>query len=160
MSSLLELTTPVPSISSEQSVSSSSSYVNYGSDTIDLHISIGSRIQELGRIEGDSANPLISEAVVQNALAVMKAFSSEVLRKLSITDITPTNYGTLILDWYNAQENVVSVEIGTTRIGGFYDFGSGYESLEEQSIDSFFLSKFRLINTINRLYGSQLEAHG
>lgn len=134
---------------------------------VEARINIEAQIQKFGKImtastekEGYSEAPLVSEEVVINAIKFVESLPNEVLHKFSIADLTPTNYGTIVLDWYDADENTVSIEIGTTKIGGFYNFDNEAERLDEELISNLYLSGFKFINIINRLYKSQLEAYG
>ena len=134
---------------------------------IEARISLRAQIREFGKImtvsrrtESHLEAPLVSEEVIMNAIKFVETLPNEVLHKFSTDDLTLTNYGTIVFDWYDADENTVSIEVGTTKIGGFYNFGNEAERLDEEPVSNLYLSGFKFINIINRLYKSQLEAYG
>ena len=66
----------------------------------------------------------------RQTLANARKFINELIAKedvllenLDIENITPTPYGTIVFDW-EIDKNIVSVEIGDTKIGFFTDFAN------------------------------------
>ena len=169
MNHLPELATSVFPAELHQSIFSlvSAYHLSHYSASIEIRISLGAQIREFGKImtvsrrtESHLEAPLVSEEVIMNAIEFVETLPNEVLHKFSTDDLTPTNYGTIVFDWYDADENTVSIEVGTTKIGGFYNFGNEAERLDEEPVSNLYLSGFKFINIINRLYKSQLEAYG
>ncbi len=65
-----------------------------------------------------------SETVVKNTYKFIDAAHSLGYCPLSADDVTPTTYGTIVLD-YSSETGLVSVEIGESKIGFFTDFIHG-----------------------------------
>lgn len=92
------------------------------------------RIEELRCLpdnwDGYNASKIDIETYI-NSLAFIDCIDTNILNLLSETDITPTPYGTITMN-FRKDENVVSVEIGKKNIGFFTDF----ENLEDLEIES------------------------
>lgn len=169
MNSLLELTKPI-ALEREPDEESSSNkndnsfpsdpYMNYFPIALDNYIEIKSKIQEFCNLleNWDSYDAsIITTEVVSNAMLFISNLPAPILSKLSASDVTPTNYGTIVFDWYDSDENFVSIEVGRTKIGGFYEFNGKSEKLTDELIDA--LENFKFLNIINRLYRSQFEVN-
>lgn len=60
-----------------------------------------------------------------NVLRFLHRMPVDVLEQLNEEDIKLTPYGTVVLDFQNQNKDLISVEIGDTKIGYFTDFKSG-----------------------------------
>lgn len=80
--------------------------------------------------DGYNASKIDIETYI-NSLSFIDCIDTNILDLLSETDITPTPYGTITMN-FRKGENVVSVEIGEKSIGFFTDF----ENLEDLEIES------------------------
>jgi hypothetical protein len=74
--------------------------------------------------DGHNAIPPSKEAIL-NSIALLKNLPEKYQDTLSIDEIIPTHYGTIILDWYNSKEELVSLEVGKTKVGYFTEFNIG-----------------------------------
>jgi len=61
-----------------------------------------------------------SYSVIQNSLKFIKKLSDNLIDNLELDEVTPSNYGTIILEW-EKENNYVSIEIGESEIGFFYE---------------------------------------
>ena len=179
MNDLLELTKPITlddesdfDLLQNQEVNP---YMSYFPIALDNYIEIKSRIQEFANLlencedsSPDSYNTsataasIISSEVISNAESFIEQLPPAILSKLSVSDITPTNYGTIVFDWYDSRENFVSIEVGKTKIGGFYEFNGKSSPLsEERVVDTLAdaSENFKFLNKINCLYRSQFEVN-
>ena len=62
----------------------------------------------------------ISKEVIKNSQVVIKNFPESFLKEFTIENLTPTGYGTIVID-IAKNENLLSLEIGQTKIGFFTD---------------------------------------
>jgi len=67
--------------------------------------------------DGFEADALDSRTILNSNKFVQKLPSS-IVSKLNKENVTPTPYGTIVLDW-KAGDDLISVEIGVTKIGFF-----------------------------------------
>lgn len=92
------------------------------------------RIEELRCLpenwDGYNASKIDIETYI-NSLSFIDCIDTSILNLLSETDITPTPYGTITMN-FRKNENVVSVEIGEKSIGFFTEF----EYLKNLEIES------------------------
>jgi len=70
--------------------------------------------------DGEDAAAISAQTRYQIIL-FFRAISKSYIEKLDVADIVPTNYGTLVVDWYNTNNDILSVEIGKTKVGFFYN---------------------------------------
>jgi hypothetical protein len=70
--------------------------------------------------------------VIKESKAFLEGLPISVLQFLSIEEITPTPYGTIVMDFYN-RGNKLSLEFGKTQIGFYSDFLNG-ENVESDGV--------------------------
>ena len=80
--------------------------------------------------------------VVKNALLLLATFDPFLLRRLSEEDVTPSTYGTIVFDWYGVSNETLSIEVGTTKIGGFLRTDTGELKKFEYDVDEFIHQDF------------------
>ncbi len=127
---------------------------------LDNYINIKFKIEEFAELSENWDNfgaSIVSLSVISNAKVFIRKLPPFILSKLSVDDVTPTNYGTIVIDWYDSNENFVSIEIGKTKMGGFYEFGGKTIQLNDESIDT--SDSFGFLNVINRLYKNQFAVN-
>ena len=75
--------------------------------------------------DGHGASAPNHKTLVNARKFIMESIAKEdvLLETLEPDNITPTPYGTIVFDW-EVDKNIVSVEIGDTKIGFFTDFGN------------------------------------
>lgn len=71
--------------------------------------------------------------VTDNAIKFISILPLTFLNDLSGDDITPTPYGTVVFDWRNG-EKLISIEIGSEKIGFFTTFNNGND-IESEGIN-------------------------
>jgi hypothetical protein len=64
-----------------------------------------------------------SEAAIQNVVRMVEILPEMFATKLNKDDITPTPYGTILVEWVDEQ-NSLTLEIGDEKIGLVSDFGN------------------------------------
>ncbi len=103
--------------------------------------------------DGHDAMP-ISGKVVFNANMFLKKLPGYYSDKLNIEDITPTPYGTIVMDWYNDAEELISIEIGKTKVGYFTEFHDSNNPFSEGIEFKSTSIPEELISLLRRLYPS------
>lgn len=115
--------------------------------------SVKNKICELSQLEdnwdGYGASNL-SETVIKNAYKFIDAARLIGYCPSSSDDVTPTPYGTIVLD-YSSNTGVVSVEIGESKIGFFTDFSDGKNHYSKGIPTSFRVVPLRIKNNLSRL---------
>lgn len=104
-------------------------YDNLSAPNIDLNSEfLYARLYQMTKLPldwaGKGAEP-ISETVYENAVNFLRKIPSEFRDMLSSDSITITPYGTAVIDW-EANDKLVSVEIGKSRIGYFAENVEGF----------------------------------
>ena len=85
------------------------------------------RINLFGKLtenwDGHGASALNPQTLANARKFIIESIATEdiLLENLELDNITPTSYGTIVFDW-EIDKNIVSVEIGDTKIGFFTDF--------------------------------------
>lgn len=115
--------------------------------------SIKNKICELSQLEenwdGYGACNL-SETVIKNAYKFVDAARSLGHCPLSAEDVTPTPYGTIVID-YSSEAGLVSIEIGESKIGYFTDFLDGHNHSSKGIPTSFKIVPSRIKDNLSRL---------
>jgi predicted enzyme involved in methoxymalonyl-ACP biosynthesis len=102
--------------------------------------------------DGHNAKP-ISKKVIFNANMFLKRLPGYYSDKLNIEDIVPTPYGTIVIDWYNEDEELLSMEIGKTKIGYFTEFHHNDNALSKGiDFEDNYSIPNELINVLRSLY--------
>lgn len=101
--------------------------------------------------DGDGAFN-IDFKVFQNSKKFINALSDNILDVLNEEEITPTQYGTIVFEWEN-KNGCISVEIGATEIGYFYEIDEKIivgkpEKFNENSIPK------EIVSTIQKVFYS------
>ncbi len=96
-----------------------------------------------------------SSKVIYNSIKFIDCLSSPMLSKLNENYITPTPYGTIVID-FKESNNVVSVEIGETKIGFFTEL-EDYDNtiIENKNFNENIFPK-ELIKAFKQLYKSEI----
>ncbi len=167
MNSLLEISKPIalenmfnPGFLQKKQVNSFSPDRYTLPIALDNYIDIKFKIEEFAKLSENWDNfgaSIMSPKVISNAKAFIKKLPPFILSKLSTGDVAPTSYGTIVFDWYDSEENFVSIEIGKTKIGGFYEFEEKTTQLNDESMDT--PDNFGFLNVINRLYKNQFAVN-
>lgn len=102
--------------------------------------------------DGNNAVALKDQVLI-NAKRFINSLPEIILKDIDTDNITPTPYGSLVLDW-DINGDVLSVEIGDRKIGFFTDFSDG-NNLESNG--TFFNQNslpVELLNAFDKLYKS------
>jgi hypothetical protein len=96
----------------------------------------------------------ISEEVFLNAYQFLKTIPKKYQDKISPDNITPSSYGTICIDWFNLHNELLSLEIGKTKIGFFTDFISKKNIVQDNIVIEEILHNPQndLINILKQLY--------
>jgi len=74
------------------------------------------------------------EEVINNALTFIQEIPSPFIHLLEADNLYPTPYGTISIEWSRAEDQFVSIEIGTDKVAYFYenleDIGESPSNLE------------------------------
>lgn len=115
--------------------------------------SIKNKVCELSQLEanwdGYGASTL-GEDVIKNTYKFIDAARSLGHCPLSADDVTPTPYGTIVLD-FSSDAGLVSIEIGTDEIGFFTDFKEGHNHHSKGIHTSFRSVPQRIKENLSRL---------
>lgn len=74
----------------------------------------------------------IDEITIINSKKFLGALPEHVVDNVDLDDITPTPYGTIVIDWRNSLGEMVSTEIGKNTFGFFSEFSDN----ESPKVDS------------------------
>lgn len=94
----------------------------------------------------------IDRSVIENTIKLLKSLPDFYYKVIDPANhITPTGYGTIVIDWYH-RKNFVSVEVGTTKVGWFSELPDGVNS-KSDGTDFDGVPPQELISALNKLYG-------
>jgi hypothetical protein len=65
------------------------------------------------------------EATITNAIKFIQSLPTSIIENVEEDEINASPYGTLVVDFRNSKEELVSVEIGKNQIGFFSELESG-----------------------------------
>lgn len=101
--------------------------------------------------DGHNAIPP-SHKVINNTKNIIEYIPSYYKYQLNSDSVVPTPYGTVVIDFYNHSKELVSIEVGETKIGYFTEFITGDNpSSEGESISDNTYSE-QIIAALKRLY--------
>jgi|GEM_PF-5942114 len=119
-----------------------------------INVEISKRINEIASLNynWDGYNAVTPEPIVfLNVYNFLKSLPTYVIGNLNKDEITPTPYGTIVLDW-NKNDELVSVEIGETECGFFSEFNDN----TNMELDAIPFTKdqipFQLATAFEKLY--------
>lgn len=89
----------------------------------------------------------ISQEVLIQSIRVVEQLYPSVLEHLDKENIYRTPYGTLVLDWEKDEDNVFSLEIGSSKIGYFVEEdGTDVIQVDSEDFENY---KFHLFKDLN-----------
>ncbi len=78
----------------------------------------------------------ISSDVYNNSYSIIEELYPSIYDSLSLDDIYPSNYGTLIFDWEKENGDIFSLEIGSESLGYFIEVdGRDQKQIDEITIE-------------------------
>lgn len=121
--------------------------------------SVKNRISEIESLPAnwDGYNAVApAHNVAKNAFKFVDALLAEGYNCISDDDVTPTPYGSIVLD-VKSERGLVSIEIGDTMLGYFTEFIDGNDFSSEGITTDFRTLPDELKTVLDTLYGEQIR---
>lgn len=94
----------------------------------------------------------VSVTIINNCKDFISSLPNRYLKALNIENIISTPNGTVILEWENELEHIVSIEIGTKKSAYFAELPDGSEPYSEDLILEKEKTPSELLNALHKLY--------
>jgi hypothetical protein len=117
---------------------------------IDYRREIENRILKINKLNynWDGYGGVIpDENAINNSIKFIDNIPESLLKDLKDDNITPTPYGTIVYDWEKRGE-IVSVEIGTNKIGFFTEFKNN----ENYNLEAEIFNEYALPESLNKAF--------
>ncbi|MFN8117436.1 MAG: hypothetical protein U0W65_15070 [Bacteroidia bacterium] len=126
---------------------------------IDNKHSIISKLSSFSQLpenwDGHDAIPPYNEAI-SNCIKFLNRLPENIISIISNDSLVPTNYGTIVFNLSNSNNEIVSLEFGKTKIGFYTKFNDNHNFQINEISYNYNLLPPDLISAITKLYKSYI----